>query len=288
METTKATQYRRGFILNAFLKNKITYISGAILAVIITGIIFAPLIAPYPPNAMELSESFLPMSADHWFGTDKQGRDIFSRILYGGRTTILGGLLVVILAYIVGVPLGLVSGFFGGRIDNFIMRILDVVLAFPSLLLAFIIIATFGRGYENAVIALAIVYIPMIARIVRSVTLVEKEKSYTEAAKVLGYSRARVIFRHILPNSLSLILVQGTLDLAYAILDLAALSFLGFGVQPPHADWGNMLADGRNTLLFAPNLALSAGIFIMIVVICFNLFGDGLREHFDPKERLKR
>lgn len=276
---------RTGVFKSSFFKNYLAVIAGVIILLIILLSVFAPLVAPYDPNAQDLMEAFEPASAEHFFGTDQQGRDIFSRVLYGARTTLLGAVAIVAIATIVGVPLGLIAGYYGGRIDNLITRIFDVILAFPALLLAFVIVAVFGRGLENAVIALGIVYIPMIARLVRSVALVEREQTYVEAARNLGFSNTRIMFRHILPNCISPIVVQATIDLAYAILDLAALSFLGLGVQPPTADWGAMLEEGREYLLISPNTSIASGFAIMVTVISFNLFGDGLQQHFDPKQR---
>lgn len=276
---------KKSFWKSTFFKNKLAVIAGIVIILIIGLAVLAPWIAPYDPNGQDLAKSLQPSSSDHWFGTDKQGRDIFSRMLYGAQTTLLGAVFVVLISIVIGVPLGLISGYYGGRIDNLIMRAWDVLLAFPALLLALIIVAVFGRGLENAVIALGVVYVPMISRLVRSVTLVEREQVYVEAARAMGYSNFRIIFRHILPNCLSPILVQSTIDLAYAILDLAALSFLGLGVQPPTADWGAMLAEGREYMIIAPNVALVSGFAIMITVISFNLFGDGLQAHFDPKQR---
>ncbi|WP_246145445.1 ABC transporter permease [Bacillus rubiinfantis] len=280
-----AVKRRKPFFRSSFFKNYLAVAAGVVILIIIFLAVFAPLIAPHDPNKQDLALSLQSASSEYLFGTDKQGRDIFSRVLYGARTTLLGAVFVVGISAVIGVPLGLIAGYFGGRIDNMITRIFDVILAFPALLLAFIIVAVFGRGLENAVIALGIVYVPMIARLVRSVTLVEKEQTYVEAARSLGFSHTRIIFRHILPNCISAIVVQITIDLAYAILDLAAMSFLGLGVQPPTADWGAMLEDGRQYLLISPNTALASGFAIMITVIAFNLFGDGLQQHFDPKQR---
>jgi peptide/nickel transport system permease protein len=276
---------KKGILASTFFKNILAVIAGVVILVIVSVALFAPFIGPHHPEAQDLANSLKPASSEHWFGTDKQGRDIFSRILYGAQTTLLGAVFVVLISVVIGVPLGILSGYFGGLVDNIIMRLWDILLSFPALLLAFIIVATFGRGFENAVIALGIVYIPMISRIVRSVTLVEKEQSYVEAARALGLSHLRIMFRHILPNTFSPILVQATIDLAYAILDLAALSFLGLGVQPPTADWGSMLAEGREYMLISSNTALASGFAIMLTVIAFNLFGDGLQAHFDPKQR---
>lgn len=276
---------KKSIFKSSFFKNYLAVVAGVVIIFIVLMALFAPLVAPFDPNDQDLSRSLQPASGDHLFGTDKQGRDIFSRIVYGARITILGAVFVVAIATVIGVPLGLIAGFYGGRIDNIITRAFDIILAFPALLLAFIIVAAFGKGLENAVIALGIVYIPMIARLVRSVTMVEKQETYVEASRNLGFSNTRTIFRHILPNCISPLVVQITIDLAYAILDLAAMSFLGLGVQPPMADWGAMLEEGRGYLLIYPNTALASGFAIMITVVAFNLFGDGLQQHFDPKQR---
>ncbi|MGF9798582.1 ABC transporter permease [Brevibacillus agri] len=277
---------RRGSIFtSSFFKNRLAVAAGVVIVLIVFMALLAPFIAPYDPDSSDLAKSLQGSSAEHLLGTDKQGRDILSRVIYGARTTMLGSVFVVLISLIIGVPLGLIAGYYGGKIDSFIMRTWDVLLAFPALLLALLIVAVFGRGLENAIIALGVVYVPMISRVVRSVTLVEKSQTYVEAAKTLGLSDFRIIFRHILPNCMSPILVQATIDLAYAILDLAAMSFLGLGVQPPMADWGAMLAEAREYLLISPNAALASGFAIMITVISFNLFGDGLQAHFDPKQR---
>ncbi|MFY0542592.1 ABC transporter permease [Brevibacillus sp. H7] len=278
-------QKRGSIFKSSFFKNRLAVAAGVVIVVIVFMALLAPFLAPYDPDSSDLAKSLQGPSGDHLLGTDKQGRDILSRVIYGARTTMLGSVFVVLISLIIGVPLGLIAGYYGGKIDSLIMRAWDVLLAFPALLLALLIVAVYGRGLENAIIALGVVYVPMISRIVRSVTLVEKSQTYVEAAKTLGMSNLRIIFRHILPNCMSPILVQATIDLAYAILDLAAMSFLGLGVQPPMADWGAMLAEAREYLLIAPHAALASGFAIMITVISFNLFGDGLQAHFDPKQR---
>ena len=255
------------------------------LVLIILCCIFASLISPYSPTEQNLTESLALPSVRHLLGTDKVGRDLLTRLFYGGRTTLLSAIGVVAFSVVVGVPLGLVSGYYGGLADAVIGRVCDVVLAFPSLLLAFVLVAGFGRGMASAVVALGIVYVPMLARLVRSLTLVEKNKTYVEAANSIGYSDTRIMFRHILPNCVSTITVQITLDLAYAILDLASLSFLGLGVQPPTADWGAMLDEGRNFLLQNPLLALAPGIAIIVTVVALNIFSDGLHQYFEPVQR---
>ena len=256
----------------------------SILVIILLACIFAPVIAPYDPNAQDLTQCLAKPSADHLLGCDQNGRDLFSRILYGGRTALVSALLVVVISMVIGIPLGLISGYKGGMIDTVIMRCCDVLLSFPSLLLAFILVAGLGRNTFNAVLALGIVYVPMLTRLTRSLTLVEKNKVYVSACVSLGYSDTRIIYRHILPNCISTILVQITLDIAYAILDLASLSFLGLGTQPPQADWGAMLDEGRAVLLMNPMLSLAPGLVIVIVVVALNIFSDGLHQYLDQSQ----
>ena len=260
-------------------------ISMVVLILIILCCIFAPIISPYSPTEQSLADSLALPSWQHLLGTDKVGRDLLTRIFFGGRTTLLSALGVVLFSIIVGVPLGLISGYYGGWADTIIGRICDVVLSFPSLLLAFVLVAGLGRGVFSSIVALGIVYVPMLTRLVRSLTLVEKNKTYVEAATSIGYSDKRIMFLHILPNCVSTVTVQVTLDIAYAILDLAALSFLGLGVQPPTADWGAMLDEGRNFLLQNPLLALAPGIAIIITVVALNIFSDGLHQYFAPLQR---
>jgi len=260
-------------------------ISLAVLAAIILCCLFATAVSPYSPTGQDLKSSLALPSAAHLLGCDKVGRDLLTRLFYGGRTTLLAALGVVGLSVVLGVPLGLFAGYYGKKVDAVIGRVCDVLLAFPSLLLAFVFVAAFGRGLSNAIIALGIVYVPMLTRLVRSLTMVEKNKTYVQAATSIGYSDFRIMFRHILPNCISNITVQITLDLAYAILDLASLSFLGLGVQPPTADWGAMLDEGRNYLLQNPLLALSPGLAIVVVVVSLNIFSDGLHQYFEPIQR---
>ena len=255
-----------------------------ILVVIVAACALAPLIAPYDPNVNDLYNRLAMPSAEHLFGCDQNGRDLFSRVLFGGRTALLSAIGVVAISMIVGIPLGLASGYYGGFVDTAIMRVCDVVLSFPSLLLAFIFVAGLGRNTFNAVLALGIVYVPMLTRLTRSLTLVEKNKVYVAACDSLGYSDVRIMYRHILPNCISTILVQITLDIAYAILDMAALSFLGLGTQPPQADWGSMLDEGRAVLLINPLLSLIPGLVIVVVVVSLNIFSDGLHQYLDQSQ----
>ena len=261
-------------------------VSGCILLLIILCCAFAPILAPYGESEQDLSASLAPPSPEHLLGADKMGRDLFSRLLYGGRVTLLSALGVVFLSVIIGAPLGLFAGFYGGKFDSIVGRVCDVLLSFPSLLLAFLFVAALGRGIINAVTALGIVYVPMLTRLVRSLTLVEKNKTYVEAAESTGFSRPYILFRHIFPNCVDTMLVQLTLDLAYAILDLAALSFIGLGVSPPTADWGAMLQEGRNFLLMSPLLALAPGAAIVVTVISLNMFSDCITQYLDPQGRI--
>ncbi|MCL2211962.1 MAG: ABC transporter permease [Treponema sp.] len=280
MKKHKSHQTHGTFLTPPFI------ISGAILLLIIICCALAPVLAPYGESEQNLSSSLAPPSKEHLLGADKMGRDLFSRLLYGGRVTLVSAIAVVIISVIIGAPLGLFSGYYGGKFDSIVGRFCDVLLSFPSLLLAFLFVAALGRGMANAVIALGIIYVPMITRLVRSLTLVEKNKTYVEAAESIGFSRPYILFRHILPNCVDTMMVQLTLDLAYAILDLAALSFIGLGVSPPTADWGAMLQEGRNFLLMSPLLALAPGAAIVVMVISLNVFSDCITQYIDPQGRV--
>lgn len=275
---------RPGWLGSPLIRNKTSLLGLILLSLIMLITLCAPLISPFDPNLGDLTRSLESPSPEHWFGTDQPGRDILSRVIWGGRSTLLAALAVVVFSQLIGIPLGLLAGYFGGVLDTMITRVLDAILAFPPLLLAFMTIGVFGHGLENAVIALSITYAPLIARVVRSVVLVERETPYVEAARALGARDPRIV-RHILRNTASQILVQASVDFAYAILELAALGFLGLGVQPPTPDWGVMLADGREHLLTNPGEAIAAGVAVMLSVIAFNLVGDGLRAQFDPKRK---
>lgn len=260
-------------------------ISLIILILIVVSVCFAGVIAQYDPDQIDLANMLKGPSAEHWLGTDKTGRDIFSRLLYGGRTSMLGAFGVVGISIIIGVPIGLFSGYHGGKIDSILMRICDVIVSFPALLLAFVFVAAFGRGLFNAVLALGIIYIPMLAKLTRSLVLVEKNKTYVEAAKSIGFSDMSILFKQILPNCISTMMVELTLDLGYAILDLASMSFLGLGVQPPTSDWGAMLEEGRIYLTTSPMCAVAPGLMIVITVVALNIFSDGIQGYLDPTQR---
>jgi peptide/nickel transport system permease protein len=259
-------------------------IGTVIVGLLLVMIVLAPLLAPKDPLHGTLPDSLQGPSSSYLLGADKNGRDVLSRLIYGTRTALGGALAVVLISELIGVPLGIWAAYRGGWIDEVITRVWDMLLAFPPLLLSFAVVAAFGPSLTNVVISLGVLYVPFISRVVRGVTLVQKEMVYTEAARAMGYGQWRIIFRHILPNCISPIIVVSSLDLAYALLDIAALSYLGLGVQPPTPDWGNMLAEGQLVLLTAPHLALSAGFLILVAVLGFNLLGDGLRDVLDPRQ----
>ena len=286
--TATARAARPGLLRRALrtpmARNRASVIGLAILVALLLMTVL-PFLLAGDPNAQTLSQSLKPPRLSHLLGTDKLGRDVWSRIVYGAAPTLLGAFVVITISGVIGIPLGLIAGYYGGRTDSLIMRILDALLAFPALLLAILVVATFGRGLTTVVIALGIIYVPAMARLVRSVTLVHARLAYVDACKALGFSGRRIMLRHILPNLVAAVVVQSTIDLAYAILDIAALSFLGLGQQPPDPDWGSMLADARSYLLQDPWPAMSAGIAIMLAVVAVNLVGDGLRAQLDPRER---
>jgi len=260
-------------------------ISGAVLLLIIICSALAPLIAPFDPNAVDLPNALSSPSPEHLLGTDKTGRDLLSRLLFGSRTTILSAVCIVGISAVIGIPLGLVSGFFGRLADKIISRVCDILLSFPSLLLAFVLVAVFGRGITTVVIALGILYVPMLTKLTRSMTLVEKNKVYVEAANSIGFTSGHIMLKEILPCILSTLVVQMMLDVGYAVLDLSAMSFLGLGVTPPTADWGAMLEEGRTLIAAYPALALAPGLMIVVTVVAVNTFGDGLNAFLNPSQR---
>jgi len=260
---------------------------GGLIVVLILAVIavLAPSIVPYPPNDQSFRIKLEPPSSEHWMGTDEFGRDIFSRVLIGTRVALSVGISPVLIALVIGVTLGLIAGFYGRGIDQIVMRVIDILLAFPWLLLAIGIVAILGPGINNVVIAVAIVNIPAFARIVRGSVLSIKEKEYVEAARAMGQPDSRIIVRHVLANAWAPIIVLATLSIGQAIIYAAGLSFIGLGTQPPDADWGVMLTSGREYLRDAPWLGFFPGFAILITVLAFNLFGDGLRDALDPRLR---
>jgi peptide/nickel transport system permease protein len=267
----------------SFKKNKFALVGAGIVVFFIIIAILAPVIAPYGVNEQVLSNRNAPPSADHWFGTDDFGRDILSRVMFGARISLWVGFVAVMGSIVIGCFLGIIAGYYGRWIDTLISRIFDIMLAFPSILLAIAVVAVLGPSLQNALIAIALINVPNFGRLIRSKVLSVKQEEYIMAAKAIGMSDARILFHHVLPNSLAPIIVQGTLAIATAIIEAAALGFLGMGAQPPEPEWGKMLADSRQYIIQAPWTVLFPGVAIMLTVLGFNLMGDGLRDALDPR-----
>lgn len=270
-------------ITKQLLRNRRAVVGGIILLVIITMAIFAPYAATHDPVKQNIRNQLKPPSREHIFGTDQFGRDIFSRVVYGARLSLRVGFLSISFALVVGGLLGLVSGYFGGWMDMIIMRLIDILLALPGFLLALAIVAALGPGLENVVMAIGVSYVPSFARMMQSSVLATRELDYVGAAQALGASDSRIIFLHILPNSISPIIVLTTLSMAGAILSAAGLSFLGLGAQPPTPEWGSMIATARPFIRVSHWSVTIPGLAIFITVMCLNLVGDGLRDALDPR-----
>ena len=261
---------------------------GALVGLVLIGVFLimaavAPWVAPHDPLAQDLAQRLEAPSPANWMGTDDFGRDVLSRVLYGARVSLRVGLIAVAISLLFGGVIGLVSGFYGGSVDLFVMRVMDVVLAFPAILLAIAVVAVLGPSLNNAMIAVGITGIPVYARLVRGVVLQVKSLEYVTAARALGAGDARILLKAVLPNCVAPILVQTSLGLATAVLDAAGLSFLGLGAQPPTPEWGAMLSQGRELILDAPWALTAPGIAILLSVLGFNLLGDGLRDALDPR-----
>jgi len=268
-----------------WLRSPLT-VAGLVLIVIFALMaVLAPLIAPSDPLKQVLSTRLKPPSAAHWLGTDQLGRDMLSRIIYGARISLLIGTVVVGLAGSVGTFVGVIAGYAGGWLDEGLMRLTDVFFAFPALILAMAISGALGPSLTNAMIAIAVVSWPVYARLVRGQVLSLREREYVDASRCLGASAGRIIWRHILPNTLAPLMVQASFDMGGAILSAAGLSFIGFGTQPPTAEWGVMISEGRNYIATHPWLSLFPGLSILFTVAAFNLIGDGLRDALDPRLR---
>jgi peptide/nickel transport system permease protein len=265
------------------LRNPVAMAGGAVVILLVLVAIAAPYLAPYDPIQQDLANSLARPSMRHLAGTDIQGRDIFSRIIYGTRISLRIGFLGMLLGCAAGVILGLVAGYYGGWADTIIMRLMDVQLAFPGLLVAICIIAIIGPGLENVILAVGIFSVPLFARVTRGQVLSLKEQEFIVAARMLGAQDGRIMLSHLLPNAVAPLLVLCTLRIATAILTAASLSFLGLGAQPPIPEWGAMLSDGRAYLAVAPHVATTPGLAILITVLSFNLLGDGLRDALDPR-----
>jgi peptide/nickel transport system permease protein len=272
----------------AFRRDPLALASLIIILFFIFGASFAPLLTPYAAQGRgdpNILEKFRPPSANHLLGTDYLGRDVLARILFGARVSLSMGFLVVAIAVLIGVPLGAAAGYYGGWLDNLVMRITDMFLAFPSLLLAMAIAAALGPSFRNAMIAIALTWWPWYTRLVRAQVLSLRERFFIEASRSIGVSDLTIILRHIIPNILTPVLVQGTMDIGSAILTGATISFIGLGVQPPTPEWGSMISNGRIYFIERPWFAGSAGMAIFLIVLAFNLVGDALRDAADPRTR---
>jgi len=270
--------------LRRVLRNRLLLLGIVILTPIILSAAFAPYIASYDPIKIDTTNKLLPLTWEHPFGTDEFGRDVFSRVIYGSRISLRVGGLAAFFTFLLGTLIGSLSGYYR-KVDAVVMRVMDAFMAFPGLLLAIIIMAAVGSGELNVVLAMAILYTPRIARVVRSSVLETKTADYVDAARVLGVSNLRILFMHILPNCVSPLIVQVTFGFAWAILAEAGLSFLGLGTPPPAPSWGNIISDGREFIRAAPWIITFPGIAISAAVLGFNLIGDGLRDTLDPKLR---
>jgi peptide/nickel transport system permease protein len=280
---------RRQDFQRTFFSNRLAVFGTAILSIFILMAIFAPLIAPYDPLRQDLLDKFAPPSREHLLGQDELGRDILSRIIYGARISLTAGLAAVAIATGVGTVIGVVSGYVGRWPDSVLMRLMDVLLAFPSILLAIVIVSVLGPSLQNAMLAIGIVFIPQIARVVRSAVISVRERDYIEAERALGAGDAQIVFSGVLPNSMAPLIVQSTLTLATAILDVAALSFLGLGARAPTPEWGAMLSDafrsGFGVFVEGQHAIIFPGVAIALCVLSVNFIGDGLRDALDPRRR---
>lgn len=279
--------------LKRLRKNRLAQVGIVILAIVVFVALFAPFLALQHPNENGIykadpKNNKLSPSLEHLMGTDDLGRDLLSLVMYGARISLLVGFFAVGLAIFFGISLGAVAGYFGGRVDNIIMRLMDIMLAFPTILLAMVIVVAIGPGLFNAMIAVGIVSIPTYARITRATVLGERNKEYVLSAKALGANPLQILWQHVLPNSLSPLIVAVSLGLATAILDAAGLGFLGLGAQPPTPEWGLMLSRNKSHIFTSPWMVFFPGVSIMFLVLGFNLLGDGLRDAFDPKLKQRK
>jgi len=271
--------------LGRLLRRRAAQAGLAIIACFLLATVLAPLIAPYDPYEQDLSAALAPPSAAHLLGADQYGRDVATRVVYGARTALLAIVVANGLALLLGGAVGLIGGYFGGKIDATLMRLVDVLLAFPYLLLALIIVAALGPSLTNSMVAIGIVYMPQYARVIRGQVLAVRAADYVRAARAVGASPLRIMLRHVLPNSYTPVLVMATVQAGSVVVETAGLSFLGLGAQPPSPDWGALLADGHHYFLTAWWIATFPGLAIFAVVLGFNLVGDALRDEFDPRRR---
>jgi len=285
VEPQHRTLKSRHPVLARLLRNRKAMVGAFLLAIIVLSCLLAGVISPYDPVAQNLRARLQGPSSEHWLGTDQFGRDMFTRILYGGRLSLTVGVVSVAIALVIGGTMGLIAGYYGGVVENVLMRIADVLLALPGFLLALAIVAALGPSLNNVMLAVGIAYSPGFARIMRSAAITALDQEYVAAARAAGASDARIMFRHVVPNCLSPLIVQATLTMAGAILSAAGLSFLGLGAQPPTPEWGSMLNSARPFIRTAHHVVTFPGLAIMMTVLCLNLVGDGLRDALDPRTR---
>lgn len=264
-------------------RNKLAVVSMIILALIVLSAIFAPLIAPYDYAKQDYSNTFCMPNGQHWMGTDNYGRDIFSRVIWGGRISLLVSIIAVAMSLAAGCLLGATAAYFGGAYDSIVMRTLDIIMAIPQFLLAVCINAALGSGLFNTALAIAVGGVPTYARLMRATTLTIADQEYVEAARAIGNKSMRIILRHIIPNTLSPIIVDSTLRIGYSILSIAGLSFIGLGIQPPTPEWGSILNAGKEYIRDFWPIVVFPGLAIMVTLFAFNLLGDGLRDAMDPR-----
>lgn len=281
VESVESDSFLRDTI-RVFRKNKMAMLGLILVSLLFFVAFFIPIISPHDPYRVALDEQFLPPSSTYWLGTDNFGRDLLTRILYGARISLLVGIVPSFISLMIGAVMGIISGYYGGRIDFIIMRLADTMIAFPSLLLAMVVMYTLGANLFNIFIALSLVGWAGVARVVRSQTLALKEKEFIEAARAVGTTRAKIMVRHIFPNIVPTLIVLFSLSIPEAIMWESSLSFLGVGVQPPEASWGLLVAKGKEYLFASPLVAIMPGVAILITVLAFNFIGDGLRDALDP------
>ncbi len=269
--------------LKAFNTNKTSWIGLVVFLIVVVAAILAPVLAPFDPNDQNILEKLRAPTLEHWLGTDSFGRDTLSRLVFGARISLIIGVVSTLAAMVIGTAIGMLAGWHGGRLDTVTMQAMDVLLAFPSLILGLILVAMLGPSMVNIIIAIALTSIPPFARIARAPTIAVKEREFVDAGRALGYSDPRILIVHILPNIFPEILVMGSLWLANAIRTEASLAFVGLGVKPPNATWGGMIREGFENILDSYWLALVPGVAILIVIFALNLLGDGLRDAIDPK-----
>ncbi len=274
-------------VFKRFVKNKATIIGSAVLLVFLTMAVLGSALCTYDPNAIDLANVYQHPSAKHLLGTDNLGRDTLARLVIGARISLLVSFVGTIAGSLIGVFLGVGAGYFGGKLDSVISRFVDLLLAFPGLLLAIVVVAVLGNGIVNTMAAIAFYSIPYIARMVRGIVLTLKNSEYVQACQVMGASDTRIIMTHIIPNAMSQIIINTTLNLGTAILTASSLSFLGLGVTPPHPEWGAMLSQGREVIRYYPLAAIIPGVAITLVVMSFSIVGDGLRDALDPRLKNK-